>query len=322
MTAIIGKSTPYQLDENLDKLVSYLVENSNLKIMNSFSSGNTFGAINNLDNVKNLRDFTKNVSSENTDLLFVVGSDPIGRSVFSNEIHRIIEDIDNVVCLDLFLHETSELGNYIIPTSSTLGEKEGTFTNIEFRTSRIDKLVPSPGQSLSDWEFISGLSNFCNFNNNIDSLDGLNELAYQDFDNQDSPSFKNLDKPSNFDGIINDYQPNISTELNENLTSKYFVGKKLYGDNITIRYSDSISILGAKQFIEASESTIEKLNLSSGECTLKQNGHNVSANYVVNNKLADGVIFIPQNRRNFNRFDFSETIEISPNQSKEALNVN
>ena len=114
--------------------------------MNAFSSGNTFGAINNLDNVKNLRDFTKNVSSENTDLLFVVGSDPIGRSVFSNEIHRIIEDIDNVVCLDLFLHETSELGNYIIPTSSTLGEKEGTFTNIEFRTSRIDKLVPSPGQ--------------------------------------------------------------------------------------------------------------------------------------------------------------------------------
>ena len=149
VTAIIGKSTPYQLDENLDKLVSYLVENSNSKIMNAFSSGNTFGAINNLDNVKNLRDFTKNVSSENTDLLFVIGSDPIGRSVFSNEIHRIIEDIDNVVCLDLFLHETSELGNYIIPTSSTLGEKEGTFTNIEFRTSRIDKLVPSPGQSLS-----------------------------------------------------------------------------------------------------------------------------------------------------------------------------
>ena len=95
--------------------------------------------------------------------------------------------------------------------------------------------------------------------------------------------------------------------------------KKLYGDNITIRYSDSISLLGAKQFIEASESTIEKLNLSSGECTLKQNGHKVSANYVVNNKLADGIIFIPQNRRNFNRFDFSETIEISPNQSKEAF---
>ena len=31
VTAIIGKSTPYQLDENLDKLVSYLVENSNSK---------------------------------------------------------------------------------------------------------------------------------------------------------------------------------------------------------------------------------------------------------------------------------------------------
>jgi len=134
--------------------------------------------------------------------------------------------------------------------------------------------------------------------------------------------FKNLDKPSKFDGIINEYHPRISTAPNEDITSQYFVGKKLYGDNITIRYSNSISLLGAKQFIEASESTIEKLNLSSGECTLKQNGHKVSANYVVNNKLADGIIYIPQNRRNFNKFDFTNSIEISPNHSKEALNVN
>ena len=41
-----------------------------------------------------------------------------------------------------------------------MGEKEGTFTNIEFRTSRIEKLVPSPGQTVSDWEFITSLMNF------------------------------------------------------------------------------------------------------------------------------------------------------------------
>ena len=41
-----------------------------------------------------------------------------------------------------------------------MGEKEGTFTNIEFRTSRIEKLVPSPGQTVSDWEFINSLMNF------------------------------------------------------------------------------------------------------------------------------------------------------------------
>ena len=61
--------------------------------------------------------------------------------------------------------------------SSTLGEKEGTFTNIEFRTSRIDKLVPSQGQTVSDWEFITSLMNFAGLTVETNSLESLNKKA-------------------------------------------------------------------------------------------------------------------------------------------------
>ena len=322
VTAIIGKSTPFQADESIKKLVSYLQKYSNLKILNAFSTGNVYGAFHTLSSIKNLSDFSEEVNSDNTDVLFVVGADPIGKSIYSNQIKKNIKDIDNVVCLDLFIHETSELGNYIIPTSSTLGEKEGTFTNIEFRTSRIDKLVPSPGQALSDWEFISGLSNFMKLDNNIDSLEELNIKAYEDLAQQTKPIFDNLDKPSNLDGILNNFEVNISTSENSGTNCDYFVGKKLYGDNVTIRYSHSISLLGAKQFIEANNSTISKLNLNSTKCLLSQDEVEVPVDFIENEKLSDGIIFIPINRRNLNKFDFSKKISITPNHSKAALNVN
>ena len=322
VTAIIGKSTPFQADESIKKLVSYLQKYSNLKILNAFSTGNVYGAFHTLSSIKNLSDFSEEVNSDNTDVLFIVGADPIGKSIYSNQIKKNIKDIDNVVCLDLFIHETSELGNYIIPTSSTLGEKEGTFTNIEFRTSRIDKLVPSPGQALSDWEFISGLSNFMKLDNNIDSLEELNIKAYEGLAQQTKPIFDNLDKPSNLDGILNNFEVNISTSENSGTNCDYFVGKKLYGDNVTIRYSHSISLLGAKQFIEANNSTISKLNLNSTKCLLSQDEVEVPVDFIENEKLSDGIIFIPINRRNLNKFDFSKKISITPNHSKAALNVN
>ena len=146
--------------------------------------------------------------------------------------------------------------------SSTLGEKEGTFTNIEFRTSRIDKLVPSPGQTVSDWEFITSLMNFAGLTVETNSLESLNKKAYENLDSSLSPVFDNLDKPSNLDGMVNISKPKISSLDNNSNETKFFTGEKLYGDSATERHSDSISLLGSKKYIEVSEGVIEKYNLT------------------------------------------------------------
>tara|TARA_X000001036_G_scaffold418708_1_gene437812 strand:- start:1105 stop:3420 length:2316 start_codon:yes stop_codon:yes gene_type:complete len=322
ITAILGKSSPNQSDQSLEKLYMYLKENTKMKLFNAFNGGNSFGAFQMLDNVKGNKEFAAEISKETTDLLFVVGADPIGKSIFSSKIKNIIEEIPTVVSLDLFLHETSELADYIVPTSSTLGEKEGTFTNIEFRTSRIDKLVPSPGQTLSDWEFILGLSNFCKFEEMFESLTDLNNKSFKDFEIDTAPTFDNLDKPRNLDGIINLSLPNILTsEENIKFSNSLFVSKKLYGDKVTERHSKSISLLGSSQFIEGNESTFEKYKLNSGKCILVQENIEITVNYKINPSFPDGLIFIPKNRRNMNKLDFSKEIEIMPSLFKEALNV-
>ena len=322
ITAILGKSTPYQADESITKLFEFLNSNANSKVLNAYSKGNTYGAFQTLENLKGLNDFVNDISKDNTDLLFIVGADPIGRSVYSNQIKSIIKSIDKVVTLDNFNHETSELSDYVVPISSTLGEKEGTFTNIEFRTSRIEKLVPSPGQTVSDWEFITSLMNFAGLKAEANSLEDLNRKAYENLDSSLSPVFDNLDKPSNLDGMINISKPKISTSENKLNKTMFFTGEKLYGDSATERHSDSISMLGSKKFIEVSESVVEKYNLTSGICTLTQDELEVTVSYEVNNNLPNDLVYIPTNRRELNKFDFSREILIIPTQVKEALNVN
>ncbi len=322
ITAILGKSTPFQSDESVTKLFEFLNSNANSKVLNAYSKGNTYGAFQILENLKGLNDFVNDISKDNTDLLFIVGADPIGRSVYSNQIKSIIKSINTVVTLDNFNHETSELSDYVVPISSTLGEKEGTFTNIEFRTSRIEKLVPSPGQTVSDWEFITSLMNFAGLKAETNSLEGLNRKAYENLDSYLSPVFDNLDKPSNLDGMINISKPKISSSENKLNKTMFFTGEKLYGDSATERHSDSISMLGSKKFIEVSESVVEKYNLTSGSCTLTQDEVEVTVSYEVNNNFPNDLVYIPTNRRELNKFDFSREIMIIPSQVKEALNVN
>ena len=322
ITAILGKSTPYQSDESVIKLFEFLNSNANTKVLNAYSKGNTYGAFQTLENLKGLNDFVKDISKDNTDLLFIVGADPIGRSVYSNQIKSIIKSINTVVTLDNFNHETSELSDYVVPISSTLGEKEGTFTNIEFRTSRIEKLVPSPGQTVSDWEFITSLMNFAGLKAETNSLEDLNRKAYENLDSSLSPVFDNLDKPSNLDGMINISKPKISSSENKLNKTLFFTGEKLYGDSATERHSDSISMLGSKKFIEVSESVVEKYNLTSGSCTLTQDEVEVTVSYEVNNNFPNDLVYVPTNRRELIKFDFSREIMIIPSQVKEALNVN
>ena len=322
ITAILGKATPYQSDESVTKLFEFLNLNTNSKVLNAYSKGNTYGAFKTLENVKGLNDFVNDISKESTDLLFIVGADPVGRSVYSNQIKSIIKELDIVVSLDNFNHETSEQANFVIPISSTLGEKEGTFTNIEFRTSRIDKLVPSPGQTVSDWEFITSLMNFAGLTVKTNSLEDLNTKAYENLEYSVSPVFDNLDKPSNLDGMVNVSKPKISSSERTLIKTMFFTGEKLYGDSVTVRHSDSISLLGSKKYIEVSESLAEKYNLTSGKCTLIQDELEVTVSYEVSKSLPNDLIYVPKNRRDLNKFDFSREINIIPSQVKEALNVN
>jgi len=322
VTAIIGKSSPYQDKKSIDTLVNFINENGNLKLLNAFSRGNSYGAFQNLDSVKGLPDLINDFEKDLPEILFVVGSDPLGSSVLSSQLADIFGRINCIVSLDLFIHQSNEIADFIIPMNSAVSEKEGTFTNIEFRTSKINQLTPSPGKSLNENEFLSALLSSLGKETISFDVKNLNEkVAEKNFDQVNKITFEEFDKPRNFDGIISGKEVNINCTFSIEGNSLYYIGRKLYGDSVTQRNSQSISILGSKKFIQANLSTLNSLNLVEGKCYIEQNGFKITSDLIVNEDIPDGLFYFPINRRNFIKYNFMEKINISNINEEDSLSV-
>ena len=320
--AIIGKSSPIQNTYPISNLINYLDKNSNLKILNCFSKGNTFGALQNIDLVKGLNEFINEFDSSKNNIVFTIGSNPVNSSIYSNQIKDKLINANFVVSLDLFKNETTELANIILPTTS-FGEKEGTFTNLEMRTLKQNKILPTPGSVLNEWEYWSMILNKINIENNYESEFELNlQLCEEYLDKDNVPSFDNLNKPSNLDGVLNSKSINIEIENVEPGTLEILFVNRLYGDSSTQINSPSISMLGAERFIEMNNDTFIKHNLSSYTVNLVQGVSTLQVKIKINNHLPNELIIAPLNRRGFRDIDTTKPYELIEVKNLEELSVN
>ena len=320
--AIVGKSSPIQNMEPVSKLINHLNENSNLKILNCFAKGNTFGAFQNLDLVKGINDFVDEFDSSRKNLIFTIGSNPVNNSVYSQKIKSHLISADYVVALDLFKNETTELADIILPTTS-FTEKEGTFTNLEMRTLMQNKILPAPGSSLNEWEYWAMLLGKVGLEQSYDSEIQLNSLLCEGYTNKNNlPSFDNLNKPSNLDGIMNSKPIKIETKNNRLENLEILFVHRLYGDTSSQINSPSISMLGSERFIEMNSATFYgSYMLISNVVTLSQDDNSIQVNVNINDSLPDNLLVIPINRRGFQNLDPEKKVELEVARSREQLSV-
>ena len=320
--AIVGKSSPIQNMEPVSKLINHLNENSNLKILNCFAKGNTFGAFQNLDLVKGINDFVDEFDSSRKNLIFTIGSNPVNNSVYSQKIKNHLISADYVVALDLFKNETTELADIILPTTS-FTEKEGTFTNLEMRTLMQNKILPAPGSSLNEWEYWAMLLGKVGLEQSYDSEIQLNSLLCEGYTNKDNlPSFDNLNKPSNLDGIMNSKPIKIETKNYRLENLEILFVHRLYGDTSSQINSPSISMLGSERFIEMNSATFYgSYMLISNVVTLSQDDNSIQVNVNINDSLPDNLLVIPINRRGFQNLDPEKKVELEVARSREQLSV-
>ena len=320
--AIVGKSSPIQNMEPVSKLINHLNENSNLKILNCFAKGNTFGALQNLDLVKGINDFVDEFDSSRKNLIFTIGSNPVNNSIYSQKIKSHLISADYVVALDLFKNETTELADIILPTTS-FTEKEGTFTNLEMRTLMQNKILPAPGSSLNEWEYWAMLLGKVGLEQSYDSEIQLNSLLCEGYTNKDNlPSFDNLNKPSNLDGIMNSKPIKIETKNNRLENLEILFVHRLYGDTSSQINSPSISMLGSERFIEMNSATFYgSYMLISNVVTLSQDDNSIQVNVNINDSLPDNLLVIPINRRGFQNLDPEKKVELDVARSREQLSV-
>jgi formate dehydrogenase major subunit/formate dehydrogenase alpha subunit len=89
--------------------------------------------------------------------MYIMGENPALSDPDANHTVKSFKALDFIVVQDIFLTETAELADVVLPAAS-FAEKDGTFTNTERRIQRVRKAVDSPGQAREDSWIISELS--------------------------------------------------------------------------------------------------------------------------------------------------------------------
>jgi NADH-quinone oxidoreductase subunit G len=322
VTTIIGKSTPLQKKDSLDTLINHLQKVSDLKVFNCFSKANTFGAIQHIDQIKGLNEFCTEYENSNKNIVFTIGANPVNSSFFGSKIKNLLEDTDYVISLDIFKNETTELADLILPTTA-FGEKEGTITNMEMRVMKQNKILPDPGSTLSEWEYLIMIAQSLGKDINYDSVNDLNsELASQFTMTEALPTFDNLNKPSNLFGILNQKEINLNIRDIDQDSPSLLMVKRLYGDSSTQINSPSISMLGSERFIELSEFTLDKYGIKSNVATLTQGSSSIFVNIKLNNLLPDNLVLAPINRRGFEKLDSTKDFDLKETKNMKDLSVN
>lgn len=89
--------------------------------------------------------------------LYIIGENPLVSDPDLNHVEKSIKNLDFLVVQDIFLTETAQLADVVLPTCS-FAEKDGTFANTERRVQRIRKAVNPPGQAKDDWAIICDIA--------------------------------------------------------------------------------------------------------------------------------------------------------------------
>jgi predicted molibdopterin-dependent oxidoreductase YjgC len=88
---------------------------------------------------------------------YIMGENPMMSEPDLRHARHVIESMDFILVQDIFMNETSEYADIILPATS-FAEKDGTFTNSDRRVQLIRPAVPSPGEARIDWEILCELA--------------------------------------------------------------------------------------------------------------------------------------------------------------------
>lgn len=88
--------------------------------------------------------------------MYIMGENPMMSEPNLEHARHALEQLEFLVCQDIFINETGEMADVILPATS-FAEKDGTFTNSDRRVQRCRQAVEPVGDSRADWDIICDL---------------------------------------------------------------------------------------------------------------------------------------------------------------------
>ena len=89
--------------------------------------------------------------------MYIMGENPFLSDPNVNKVREALANLDFLVVQDIFLTETAEFADVILPASSYM-EKSGTYTNTDRRVQLGRPALDLPGEARLDWQILQDLS--------------------------------------------------------------------------------------------------------------------------------------------------------------------
>jgi formate dehydrogenase alpha subunit len=250
--------------------------------------------------------------------LYIIGENPMISDPNLNHTKKSLENLDFLVVQDIFLTETAELADVVLPSAS-FAEKDGTFTNTERKVQRVRKAVAPPGQARDDWDIICEISrrmgyhmeysnpeevmkeisrvtpSYCGINYDRIENDGLH-WPCPNTDHPGTPCL-HVGKFSCGQGVFHaiDYKPPAEM-VDEEYPMYLTTGRVLYQyhtGTMTMK-SEGLNELAPRSFVEISGEDANAYNISESDIlkVVSRRGE-IEAVARISEKAVTGTVFIP-----------------------------
>src|SRR5690348_6039569 len=123
--------------------------------------------------------------------MYMMGENPFLSDPNINKVRKALSALEFLVVQDIFLTETAEFADVILPASSYL-EKDGTYTNTDRRVQLGRKVLDLPGQARVDWEVIQDIANRVGLDWHYDSAREIFEEIVSVMASYENLSYDNL----------------------------------------------------------------------------------------------------------------------------------
>lgn len=218
-------------------------------------------------------------------VMYILGENPVLTDPNANHIKEAIKNLDFFVVQELFLTETAELADVVLPAAS-FAECDGTFTNTERRPQRVRKAIePLPGQA--NWETICQMVTRMGYPMSYNhpgeiwaEMASLSpSMAGISFERMEKESVHwpcpSLDHPGTpilhigkFTRGLGGFQPNHHIPPGELPDADYPIllctGRVMQHYNVTTQYSPGIASVWDREMTEVNPQEAEKLGVVTG----------------------------------------------------------
>lgn len=250
--------------------------------------------------------------------LYIMGENPMVSDPDINHVRKSLNNLDFLVVQDIFLTETAELADVVLPAAS-FAEKDGTFSNTERRVQRVRKAINPVGNSKPDWQIIMDIMNKLGYNKKynhpseiMDEIAGVTPsyagISYDRLEgdgiqwpclDKEHPGTKYLHKASiaRGKGLFMPLEYTVSAEAPDSEYPFIFTtGRILYHYHTRTMTGkvEGLNAIAPESYVEINEVTAIKLGISDGEkVRLASRRGEIITTAKITDIIEENVLFMP-----------------------------